>query len=385
MTYCQTGSALLVVGLSSMKITKLGLCATGLTIALCGIPYSMAQTAPGGNIPTVPTNLPNIRTFVQPPTTFNPVVASPEALQQHGFPPRPDQLKAPGAYSAWAKAVSAPQTRLQSPQLEQTPIFNGPAQIQPSGESKQPASEFNSTPTNAIATNSSNWSGYADYDNNTKPFAKSYIYAYWIVPVAQHAFGNSSGGWDYSSQWVGIDGYGSPDVLQAGTEVDAYASGSTTATFYAAWIEWYPFSESRISNFSVAPGNEMFVEVWNTSATVGNAYLLNVTTQQAVAFTFDAPSGTRLVGNSAEWVVERPGFGNSLATLTNYVACPFDACWAIGSVNGGTYNRVYYPEINLAGTTVFAISMLDNGGNVISIPGLVGFSDIWFRDTGSAY
>jgi hypothetical protein len=368
-----------------MKTTKLGLCAIGLVIALCGNRYSMAQTTPGGNILTVPTNLPNIRTFVQPPPAFNPVVASPEALQQHGFPPKPDQQSAPAAYNAWAKAVSAPQTRLQSPQLEQVPIFNGPVQLHPTGESKPPASEFNSTPSNAVAVNSSNWSGYTVYDNTTKPFAKSYIYAYWIVPVAQQAFGNSSGGWDYSSQWVGIDGLGSPDVLQAGTEVDAYASGSTTATFYAAWIEWYPFSESRISNFSVAPGDEMFVEVWNTSATVGNAYLLNVTAQQAVSFTFDAPSGTHLVGNSAEWVMERPGINNSLATLTNYVACPFNACHVIGSVNGGKYNRAYYPGISLAGTAVYAFSMLDNAGKVISTPGLVGPFDIWFRDTGSAY
>jgi hypothetical protein len=368
-----------------MKNTKFVLCAVGLAIALFGIPYSAAQTAQGHSIPTVPTNLPNIRTFVPPPGTFKPVVASPEALQQYGFPPRPDQLKAPAAYDAWAKAVSAPQTRLQSPQLVQTVISNGAAQIRPSSESKQPASEFNSTPTNSAATDSYNWSGYAVYDNTTKPFAKSYIYAYWIVPVAQHAFGNSSGGWDYSSQWVGIDGYGSPDVLQAGTEVDAYASGGTNATFYAAWIEWYPFNESRVSNFSVAPGNEMFVEVWNTSATVGNAYILNATNHLAVAFMFNAPSGTQLVGNSAEWVVERPGIGGSLATLTNYVACPFDACSAFGSVNGGTYNRLYYPGINLAGTTVYAISMLDNAGSVISTPSLVGLSDIWFRDAGSAY
>jgi hypothetical protein len=110
-----------------MKPTKLGLCAASLAIALCGIPYSTAQTTPGASIPTVPTNLPNVKTFVAPPATFNPVAASAEALQQYGFPPRPDQAKAPEAYNAWAKAVSAQQTRLPSPQLEQTTIYNGPA------------------------------------------------------------------------------------------------------------------------------------------------------------------------------------------------------------------------------------------------------------------
>lgn len=281
-----------------------------------------------------------------------------------------------------------PQTRLQAPQLVQTQIFHGPAQhTQPSRAPRGPANELNAAPTNAVDITSSNWSGYVDYNDATKPFAKSYIYAYWTMPVAQHAFGDGlPPGWDYSAQWVGIDGYASPDVLQAGTEADAYLANSVQASFYAAWIEWYPSSELRISNFAVAPGDEMFVEVWNTSATVGNAYLINITTQQAVAFTFDAPpGGTTLVGNSAEWVVERPAISGGLAPLTNYVSCPFDSCYAFGSVNGGTYNVEYYPGINLAGTTVFAISMLDDAGGVISVPSLVGPTDLWFRDTGSAF
>jgi len=362
-------------------------------VALCGVHYTVAQVGSGTNIPTIPTNIPNVKTFVAPPATFNPVAASAEELQQYGFPPMPDKVNAPAAYNAWAKAVSVPQTRLPSPQLVQTSISNGPAKIQPSGESKEPASEskepaseFNSTPSNSVSARSYNWSGYVNYDNATKPFAKSSIYAYWIVPVAQHAFGHRLPvGWDYSSQWVGIDGWTSSDVLQAGTEVDSYLLGSTKATFYAAWIEWYPFNEYRISNFSVAPGNEMFVEVWNTSPTVGHAYLVNITTQQSVAFTFDAPAGTQLVGDSAEWIVERPGISSGMAPLTNYVACPFDACYAFGSVGGGTHNKLYYPGINSAGTTVYAVSMLDNAGGVISIPSLVGIADIWFRDTGSAF
>ena len=94
----------------------------------------------------------------------------------------------------------------------------------------------------------------------------------------------------------------------------------------------------------MAPGDEMFVEVWNNSATVGSAYLVNVTQQKAVSLSFDAPSGTKLVGNSAEWIMERPTVNGSFANLTNYVACPFDACYAYGSINGGTYNFLYYPE-----------------------------------------
>jgi hypothetical protein len=49
------------------------------------------------------------------------------------------------------------------------------------------------------------------------------------------------------------------------------------------------------------------------------------------------------------------------------------------------YNKMYFPGINSAGITVYAISMLDDAGGVISIPSLVGPADLWFRDAGSAY
>ena len=119
-----------------MKPTNFGLCAAGLAIALCGIQYSRAQTAPGAGILSVPTTIPSIRAIVAPPPTFNPVLASPEELERYGFPPMPDKVTAPGAYNAWAKAVSAAQTRLESPHLEQTTIYNGPSPITRTNDNK---------------------------------------------------------------------------------------------------------------------------------------------------------------------------------------------------------------------------------------------------------
>ncbi|MDQ6714348.1 MAG: G1 family endopeptidase [Candidatus Dormibacteraeota bacterium] len=83
------------------------------------------------------------------------------------------------------------------------------------------------------------------------------------MPTAQQAFGSCTGGWDYSSHWPGIDGNGSNDVLQAGVEVDAFCSGGTTASFYSAWIEWFPFNETRVSFPDIHPGDLVFIEVWN--------------------------------------------------------------------------------------------------------------------------
>ena len=125
----------------------------------------------------------------------------------------------------------------------------------------------------------------------------SAIYAEWVVPIAQQAFGVCNGGTDYSSQWIGFDGFNSGDVLQAGTEVDAYCSGSTSI-FYSSWIEWYPFSETKVSAPVTQPGNLMGSEVWYTTASpYGHAYIANYTLNQSDSYAFNPPSGTTYVGN----------------------------------------------------------------------------------------
>jgi hypothetical protein len=93
-----------------------------LVLALCALPGSgLAQTA---SDTTLPTNVPNIRTFVAPAPAFNPLTATPQELAVYGYPPRPDPIKTQAAYKAWAKAVSTPQTRLKFPQLKTTNIHN---------------------------------------------------------------------------------------------------------------------------------------------------------------------------------------------------------------------------------------------------------------------
>ena len=226
-----------------------------------------------------------------------------------------------------------------------------------------------------------NWSGYALVNSQTSRTAASFYYliADYVVPVAEQAYGVCTGGWDYSSSWIGIDGYGSSDVLQAGTESDAYCSGATTSTYYAAWYEWYPNYEIRIGGFPVAAGDDMFVEVWSTSATVGHAYMVNYQTNQVVNLTFNAPSGTTLKGNSAEWVVERPGVGGSLSNLTNYIQDFFEDAYA--------YDFSYHsssPSYPYTGNTSVPVTMLDNSGNPISYPTLIGPAAILFNDEGSA-
>jgi hypothetical protein len=351
-----------------------------LASALLGTGLSaMAQIAP----PLVPTN-PGavVKVMLAPPKEFNALTAQPQELERYGLPPKPDQIRDAKSFELWQKAVTN-KTFVQ-PAVEQTRIYHRPAKV-----TNKPAQLSDNTqplPTEAIPTPPShpvaysyNWSGVVAYAP-TNPFQISAVYGYFIVPAVEHAFGVRNGAWDYCGEWVGIDGFGSGDVMQAGIEADAFASASTSSSFYSFWLEWFPYPEIQIGNFPLGPGDTVFAEVWNTSPTNAYCYLVNFSTNQAAAFNFTAPPGTRLVGNSAEWVVERPEVGGLFATLSNYVGEAWVSCVALGR------NRTvgYYPGLVPAGTILYDLTMLDNQGHPISVPSLTGTASIWFWDEGSA-
>jgi hypothetical protein len=261
-------------------------------------------------------NLPGITTIEAPPAGFNAITASDEELAYHGFPPRPNENTEPEAYANWVRAMNASKTRI-VPQLEQTTTVHRPARPE---QDANPTGVGNKVPLpdphdNNLVT--SNMSGYFVQSGATSYGSNSfyYIVSNFVVPVAQQA--GCTGSWAYASEWSGIDGFGSSDVLQAGIDFDAYCSGGIRASYYAAWYEWYPLGEVLISGFPVAPGDDIFVEVWHTSPTQGYVYLVNNNTKQAVELGFTASPGHPLVGNSAEWIVEDPG------VLINFGMIPF--------------------------------------------------------------
>jgi hypothetical protein len=337
-----------------------------LTLFLVAAPLAgMAQQLKPNELAT---NVPGATTTAAPPKGFDPLTASDQDLDYFGFPPRPNQITSPKGYASWASAMAASKTRI-VPTLQVTNIFHGPAK----GKAQVGAPKAGSDTLEFY-----NWSGYLNNNGATSYGSSSYyfVYADYVVPIAQQAFGACTGSYDYSSTWVGIDGYGSPDVLQAGTESDAYCSGSTKAAYYSPWFEWFPNGETRITNLPIAAGDDYFVEVWDTNSTAGHAYLVNRSTNQSVTINFSAPSGTTLKGNVAEWIVERPLVGGAYATLTNYVADPFWSSYA--ETNGGTV-------VEPGSSSSTGIIMLDNNGNAISYPTLLGTTSFLMQDEGSAF
>jgi hypothetical protein len=89
---------------------------------------------------------------------------------------------------------------------------------------------------------------------------------------------------------------------------------------------------------------------------------------------FTAPSGTKLLGNSAEWITERPSVGGGLATLTNYIA---DIYW-----NGVAYTE---KEKKFDPGNSKAAIMLDNNNKKTSVPSLLNSKPFIVTDEGSAF
>lgn len=325
-----------------------------------------------------------VRSMPPPPANFDPLTASPQALAQYALPPAPDRVRTPRAFAAWQSAVSIHSRRngtlaltnqaANPPVLTSTMIYNRPLQ-----RAAQPAAA--AVKNGTTLTSSSNWSG-SSVLNFKNPSNQAVILAEFTVPTARQALFTCTGGWDYSSLWPGIDGNGSSDVLQAGVEADAYCSGGSTQSFYSAWIEWYPNYETRVSAPTLNAGDLILVEVWNTSPTVGYAYIANLSTRQAASYYLPAPSGTGLAGNSVEWIVERPGIGSGSSTLTNYVG----SSWIYGVAYGVSASPTYYfPGVSAGDASTFElITMLDNNNQGISSATAETQSFLYFQDYGSA-
>lgn len=309
---------------------------------------AVAQPAPVGQA----TDMPGVVSAPPPPARFDAINAGDADLATYGFPPRPDRIVNPTGYAHWAAAVSADHKRL-VPKLQSTIIRHGP---------HIPASP---TVIDGNAT-STNWSGYVSQVAAKSFVSNSFNSIAGNLVVPSVATRTCDGNWEYSSTWVGIDGYYSDDVLQAGVEADAECASQTTQTFFSAWYEWYPNYETRITNLTAEPGQSLYVHVWATSATAGHAYLTNLNTNQSVSLSFSAPSGTRLIGNSAAWVVESPTVGSSLATLPLYGLDYFS-----GSTSQNSLGKTHVP----GGTYATALT-LERNGTAYSVPGLLGTTGV---------
>jgi hypothetical protein len=230
---------------------------------------------------------------------------SDQDLITRGYPKRPDAVASPAKYSKWLDLVARPITLLPPHSVSRSDISHAPINV----------NVQNGTDNNA------NWSGY-----ELQGKADSYVWVNgeWNVPSITIG---ESGNITYSSMWVGLDGNGTSDLVQAGTEQDYVDIALFQFASYSAWTELLPNQPtSQGVSLSINPGDDIDVGVWvGDSNTItdfhggyGWFYLQNKTQGQAVRISTPL-SGTHFGGSEAEWVLERPTVSGSYAELSCYI------------------------------------------------------------------
>ena len=158
---------------------------------------------------------------------------------------------------------------------------------------------------------SSNWAGYAVAGG---PYSS--VGAQWTVPAVRASYRGS-----FSALWVGIDGFTSSALIQAGTEAD-YFNG---AAHYSAWWEILPAPAVTIRTLSVRPGDRMSVTITRVSS--GRWRIVVKDARSGSYATTRAYSGS---ASSAEWIEETPIVGGRTTPLAVHGTVVFDR----GTLNG---------------------------------------------------
>jgi len=189
---------------------------------------------------------------------------------------------------------------------------------------------------------SGNWSGYALSTGSSGNYTSASFS--WTVPSATYVNYGSSNPYSFndSSEWVGIGGFSTSDLIQLGTQSTVQSNGSTT---YSAWYEILPASETPLpSQYTVSAGDAMSASLTCTS----NCTVQNSNTQWALSMT-DSTKGWTFSINltyqsclcSVEWIEEAPTYG-VIAALQNYGT----AAMTNLLVNGGS------PSLSLAADAI---------------------------------
>jgi hypothetical protein len=166
----------------------------------------------------------------------------------------------------------------------------------------------------AGALQSENWSGYAVTGQKYAQVAGS-----WSVPTVIAKPGSR-----YASDWVGIGGLKSADLIQAGT-TEQYVKGHAS---YNAWTEILPQSETLIPGFTVRPGDAITVDITRGSGKAWTMVVTDSTRSETYRVTVNYSSRE----NSAEWIHEAPEVNGTIVDIASTTNVDFDH----GTVNGST-------------------------------------------------
>jgi len=283
----------------------------------------------------------SITTFERPPQGFDPMTATLAHLQQRGFPTRPEDAHHLERYKRIFGQLKGKFNYIEPTFRVNEEKFHGPRKRR----------------TTDPTETSNNWSGAVVSAPRGQSF--KWIEGDWVIPDVDAPTQNQ---WYYCASWIGIDGDGSPDVCQAGVECEVYQSGSSTVRNIYPWFEWYPAGEVQITNLPISAGDMVTMLICTSQgagSTSATCYFTNRTNGASTSFGFNAPAGTKLVGNCAEWIVEAPTVGGSQSEVADYGEVFFSVCEAF-TTNGTTVDGGTGDNINMT-----------NGSSVVSDGNLI--------------
>jgi hypothetical protein len=280
-----------------------------------------------------------------------------EEAVERGYPLRPDPDEAPHAFNAWRRAVSTPSTQVE-PHLVARPDITHALAVGEALHGRQGVEN--------AAESSSNWSGF---ELSSPAGTYDWVTGMWNVPSVT----GESNRQTYSAFWIGLDGDGTTDLVQDGTEQENFTFDflffHISASTYYAWTEFLPEqpTEQQITNFPVHPGDEIFSQVWignaGSSPTLAGAFgvffIENMTTSEYTwVYT---PVGSTVVGGSeAVWIMERPTVGGSFPDLADYHSATMFNAYARRANSARHQGYVPYQGANNNQLTMF------NGSDTLS-------------------
>lgn len=305
-----------------------------------GSTYTVSELADGGTLKTKNLDAGQLQ-VASPPAAFDPETASADQLETYAIPPKPADSTSED-YSLWLRiATSAAHATVASVCSETVLSAEGYPEV---------------------AVPSGNWGGYV-----AKQSTDSYIgvAAQWVEPsYAAPVTGCSA---PQASIWVGVGGYGTQSLLQAGTALDSKGA-------HIAWYEWLSPSNTvpmqGISEAVIRPGDVIYTYVSASKATnqvtfsVSN---LTLGTYYPKRFTM-TPLANFLDGTSAEVVVERPTIlypsGAAFAVLADFGTLDFSSAQV--QIPDGTYRtlRVTAPtQLTMTNTSGQALELTYSMGS----------------------
>jgi hypothetical protein len=188
---------------------------------------------------------------------------------------------------------------------------------------------------------STNWSGYAASGGTY-----SSVSATWVQPAVTCSSGNQ-----YSSFWVGLDGYNSNSVEQTGTDSDC--SGSTPQ--YYGWYEMYPHPSYSFGS-SISPGDTISASVTFSGT---RSYELTLADETKGWSTSTTKKLSHAARSSAEVIIEAP-YSGGILPLANLGTVNFSNSLVDGSAIG-TYSPTSIAMVNNSGQNKDTVSSLSGG------------------------